>query len=349
MLVTQPNSDQPILLWHEGALGDLLLSRLAIAAIRTLFSQKLILCARNEARKLFLEAALVDEAYPTHPDLLVSNNFGLVFLFASSPILIKLFKERFSERLICLPTRPRREGHLALEQFFTLIEALQLRNQGTLFKEALKKGEILRKEGRGEYLLLHPGSGGRWKCAPLPFWLALFKYLKNYGFKVRFILGPAEEDLLQALSDYELIFCGDLEQALEAFSEAMGFMGHDSGLTHLAAALGRPTLALFGPTPWDHWSPYGTRVLIIHAPCSCREKGLDPRQCQEGCLARLNPKEISVYAQRFFSTTATSVRRSEEPMERLEETLSAKGIPLGPNSEWCLRYFGLVVAEVAEE
>ncbi len=347
MLVTQPNSDQPILLWHEGALGDLLLSRLAIAAIRTLFPQKLILCARNEARRLFLEAALIDEVYPTHPDLLL-DNFGLVFLFASSPILIELFKERFSEKLICLPTRPQRESHLALEQFFTLAKALDLRDKTTLFQAALKKGKILKKEDQGEYLLLHPGSGGRWKCTSLPFMIALFEHLKTQGFKVRFILGPAEEELHQALRGYELIFCVGLEQALKALSQAMGFLGHDSGLTHLAAALGRPTLTLFGPTTWYHWSPYGTRVLIIHSPCSCREKGLDPRQCQERCLTRLDPKEISIYAQRFFSTTATSAHRSGEPFGMLAEIELAEEIPLGPNSEWWLRCFGLEVVEVAE-
>ncbi len=348
MLVAQPNRDQPIILWHEGALGDLLLSRLTIAAIRLLFSQKLILCARNEARKLFLEAALVEEAYPTHPNLLFSNNLGSIFLFASSPILIKLFKERFSERLVCLPTRPQRGIHLALEQFFTLSEVFKQKNPKGLLKAALKKGRVLRREGQGKYLLLHPGSGGRWKCAPLPFWLALFESLKHYGFEVRFILGPAEERFCQAFRDYDFIFCSCLEEALEVLSQAAGFLGHDSGLTHLAAALGRPTLALFGPTAWEHWSPYGTRVLIIHSPCSCREKGLDPRQCQAECLTRLDPKKISIYAQKFFSTTATSAH-SEEPIERLEEILSAKGIPLEPNSAWWLRCFGLVVAGVAEE
>jgi ADP-heptose:LPS heptosyltransferase len=45
-----------------------------------------------------------------------------------------------------------------------------------------------------------------------------------------------------------------------------GYLGNDAGMTHLAALLGLPTLALFGPTDPLIWQPRGRAVNIIHAP-----------------------------------------------------------------------------------
>ncbi len=47
-------------------------------------------------------------------------------------------------------------------------------------------------------------------------------------------------------------------------SAASHYIGNDSGITHLAAALGTPTLALFGPTDPAQWAPRGPHVRILH-------------------------------------------------------------------------------------
>ncbi len=44
-----------------------------------------------------------------------------------------------------------------------------------------------------------------------------------------------------------------------------GYLGNDSGVTHLAAALDLPTFALFGPTDPELWGPVGKRVVILQA------------------------------------------------------------------------------------
>src|SRR5262249_36401858 len=45
--------------------------------------------------------------------------------------------------------------------------------------------------------------------------------------------------------------------------QAAVFVGHDSGLTHLAASLRRPTVAIFGPTDPHVWSPGGDNVTVV--------------------------------------------------------------------------------------
>jgi ADP-heptose:LPS heptosyltransferase len=48
-------------------------------------------------------------------------------------------------------------------------------------------------------------------------------------------------------------------------AHAAVFVGNDSGLTHLAAAFDRPTVAIFGPSDPEVWGPRGERVTIVQA------------------------------------------------------------------------------------
>jgi heptosyltransferase-2 len=45
------------------------------------------------------------------------------------------------------------------------------------------------------------------------------------------------------------------------------FLGHDSGISHLAAAVGTPSVLLFGPTDPAIWAPQNPQVRIVRAPC----------------------------------------------------------------------------------
>jgi ADP-heptose:LPS heptosyltransferase len=46
------------------------------------------------------------------------------------------------------------------------------------------------------------------------------------------------------------------------------FIGNDSGLMHLAASAGAPTLGLFGPTPADEYAPAGSCAAAVRSPSS---------------------------------------------------------------------------------
>jgi ADP-heptose:LPS heptosyltransferase len=63
------------------------------------------------------------------------------------------------------------------------------------------------------------------------------------------------------------------------------FIGHDSGMTHLAAAVGVPTLALFGPTEVSRWAPRGERVVTLSgASCRCQDWDAVQRCEAKPCL-----------------------------------------------------------------
>jgi heptosyltransferase-3 len=135
----------------------------------------------------------------------------------------------------------------------------------------LKRGDQAIRKKR---LVFHPGSGGKGKNHPPEFWLHLIGELTSHFSSRPFsksiiLLGPAEEQLLPFFkrelggAHAEILFAPELEQLQSALTQAPLYVGHDSGITHLAAMLGTPTIALFRNTPVHQWRPLGPTVKVI--------------------------------------------------------------------------------------
>ena len=83
------------------------------------------------------------------------------------------------------------------------------------------------------------------------------------------ICGPAEEErrigrLLTTLSpSWKVLRTAPLPELAAILARCAVFAGHDSGVTHLAAAVGTRTLALFGPTDPQMWGPRSERACVI--------------------------------------------------------------------------------------
>jgi ADP-heptose:LPS heptosyltransferase len=123
---------------------------------------------------------------------------------------------------------------------------------------------------RDRLVLLHPGSGGKHKLWAVAGWLSVINKLSAHR-NIRFALlqGPADQVIVQRLrSQLEsnsaiLVENWQLGKLASLMSEADLYLGNDSGITHLAAACGTPTIALFGPTDPQVWGPQGPQVSII--------------------------------------------------------------------------------------
>jgi heptosyltransferase-3 len=77
---------------------------------------------------------------------------------------------------------------------------------------------------------------------------------------------PQAEPLLAAISPekvIDLIGRTDLLTASAALRRTMLFIGNDTGLMHIAAASGVPTLGLFGPSPIDQYAPWGSHTAVV--------------------------------------------------------------------------------------
>jgi ADP-heptose:LPS heptosyltransferase len=120
-----------------------------------------------------------------------------------------------------------------------------------------------------EALALHPGSGSARKNWPLERFLELSSLLAAQGQETIWLLGPAELERSEfaALARERLcLAAAPLVEMAALVSLVRCYVGNDSGVTHLAAALGVPTVALFGPSAAGVWAPRGPNVCVLTAP-----------------------------------------------------------------------------------
>jgi heptosyltransferase-3 len=110
----------------------------------------------------------------------------------------------------------------------------------------------------GGFAVIHPFSGSAKKCWPLERYRELARCLEAH-MPVRWCAGP-EETLADAVR------IDDLYELAGWLATAHVYIGNDSGITHLAAAVGTPVVAVFGPTDSRIWSPRGPKVCVIARP-----------------------------------------------------------------------------------
>jgi heptosyltransferase-2 len=111
---------------------------------------------------------------------------------------------------------------------------------------------------RGNFAVIHPFSGSARKNWPFNRFRRLADRLER-EMPVHWCAGP-EEALPGAIR------IDDLWELACWLAGARLFIGNDSGISHLAAAVGTPTVAIFGPTSPLLWAPRGQSVRLIHAP-----------------------------------------------------------------------------------
>ena len=127
-----------------------------------------------------------------------------------------------------------------------------------------------------QLIILHPGSGSPHKCAH-PALLAniVNGLMARPHRRVCLVGGPADTDSFRKVQDlvthHEPTILADLDllSVGRYLQHAQLFIGHDSGLSHLATRLGVPSVLLFGPTDPIMWAPRGTHVTVMRKSCHC--------------------------------------------------------------------------------
>ena len=134
--------------------------------------------------------------------------------------------------------------------------------------------EILAENGimpTKKAVVIHPGSGGAHKCWRLDNFLSVARILAKEGVEVVFLFGPAEVERFDASAINEIRMLGSLltdlplSDVLAVLSCSRGYLGNDSGITHLAAAVGIRTVVVFGPTDPVVYAPIGPAVTILRS------------------------------------------------------------------------------------
>jgi heptosyltransferase-1 len=189
----------------------------------------------------------------------------------------------------------------AAERYLTCLEHLGIPPQPLDFQLVARAPLPAPLAAFGPYIALHPYSRWRTKLWPWRYYQELVDSMPDQ----RFVLVgegpwfPLESpgrlvDLRGRLTISELVTVLD---------RAVSVLSTDSGPAHIAGALGRPTLALFGATDWRKTRPSGANVLVhtralFCSPCLNRTCW---RDTPVECMSLLGPKEIRTFLLSFAS------------------------------------------------
>jgi heptosyltransferase-2 len=140
------------------------------------------------------------------------------------------------------------------------------------FAEEFALKSSLRSKGSGVVVGIHPGAGkikNRWPASR--FARIANELRRNYRAQVLVIAGPSDVEVLRAvLKEMEftpVVLAGESIGRVAAVMKKLSlFICNDTGVLHVAAAVGCPTLALFGPTDPIRWAPIADCVRTLTVP-----------------------------------------------------------------------------------
>ncbi len=287
--------EKKVLLWHQGALGDLLLAGPALAALRRRFPNARLAAVGHPERWRLLSPALGLEAIwdgqealwawlhcedgPLPPELrrrLEGVALAVVFRPRPPDTLARRLREAGVGRVVWVPSAPGEEREPLARRQLRHLSGLVGADGPPPFRLPLAPDgpwpPHLPREA--EFLAAAPGSGSPAKNWPLDRYYEVMRALSwEYPYPVVWVTGPAEaawqpylEGLARAQGHY-LLHERPLPEVALVLARTRLFLGNDSGLTHLAAAAGaRRVLALFGPTDPVVWAPPHHPVTVVQAP-----------------------------------------------------------------------------------
>lgn len=140
-----------------------------------------------------------------------------------------------------------------------------LREVGLETDTLIHRFEALGTIPRGGKIAIHPGSGSPRKNWPLERWEELCTRLRGEGHgNLLIVTGEVENVAAEKLRRFgELADNLPLSELAARLAECRLFLGHDSGISHLAAACGTPGILLFGPTDPVMWAPPAVNIQTI--------------------------------------------------------------------------------------
>ncbi len=284
-----------ILVIRGGAIGDFILTLPAIAALRRQFPEAhLEVLGYPHIAQLALAGGLVNRVQSIEASALAG-------FFARDGELVKNLVDYFSEfdlilsylydpdgifetnvglctdaQFIVGPHRAREAARLhAAKVYLQPLERLAIFDADPIPRLALgsRSPAIDRQPSPSNLLALHPGSGSERKNWPESKWVKLLEHLmSSTEFDLLLVGGEAEGERLQRLAAGLTTGRARVAQSLpladlaRLLADCRAFVGHDSGISHLAAAVGLPGLVLWGDTAEEVWRPPSEKVIVLRHP-----------------------------------------------------------------------------------
>jgi hypothetical protein len=284
-----------ILVWHQGALGDLLLAGPALVAISQHYPEARFIGVGHPGRWCLLAGSLPlaaawnggeavwaglfqeqGDISATLQERLAGLDLALVFAPRPRPTFLARLVQAGVPQAVWIPSFP--EGGT---EPVAVVQGRRLNELGIMeplvpFRLCLEPG-VEAETGfapEDRILAMAPGSGGAVKNWPLSRYYMVARALAwEARLRVVWLAGPAEEPVLPyilglAAAQEQVVWANQsLERLARLLAQTQVYLGGDSGITHLAAAAGaRRVVALFGPTDPRVWAPWGEQITVLTPP-----------------------------------------------------------------------------------
>ena len=321
-----------ILVVEVNWLGDCVMSLPAFSALKEKFKDSYIAVVCPERLKeLFGVISSVDEVIvfdekDTHRSFfskiefvkeLKKKKFDIVFLLHRSftkALICKLanikeiigFKRKKTRFLLTKKIEPRENLHRR-DYYFSLFE-----KAGVSVKNRIPRIEPISpltsladkffKKDNFFWIAVNPSANWHLKRWPPHYFSFLFKYLLEEDVKIVLIGQKKDEDvvkkILVSLNDKEkeriINLCGktNLKELISVLARVDLLISSDSGPAHLASALGRRVLVLFGPTSPSITAPSGKDVYILRKDVGCKIPCYNLKCKDNICMKKIEPQDV---------------------------------------------------------
>lgn len=285
------------------------------------------------ALQAILQAEKYDLAVDVHsrfiPGLITWKSGAAVRAgFSTAKELASLFYNR---------TTPQIKGLPIPQQYLGVLRALEISGENSdmimpVAPENCQKAdhiwETYQIRPADTVIVLNPATTWQTKCWPPEHFARLGNLLQQQGAKI--LLTGAKSDIplineiREAVKGETISLAGgtSLKDLAAVAQKCDLFVSGDTGPLHIAAAVGAPTLSLYGPTDPRAYAPVGEQHAAVLSPVSCRL--CHKRRCDDFiCMARIEPE--TVYQEALKLLEKTKCRAKSQPVYK---EVPVKRIPL---------------------
>ena len=338
----EPDRIQKIMIRTPNWIGDAVMTTPAMAVVRDSFpGARIVLVANPVVSQLFSPHPSCDDVIVYDKKGIHKGLAGLVrFSFSlrrESFDLAILFQNAIEAAIIgALAGIPNRTGYRSDGRGFLLTRGVTLRKEDlrlhhtdyylgmlqriglsasrrelSLYCTEEEKDWAKEQLGNGPRVAINPGAayGSAKRWFPERFAEVANSIRREFGMDILLVGGPAEreigDDIVSRMPEKPLDMIGrtSVRQMMSLLSQCRLMVTNDSGPMHVAAALGIPVVALFGPTDHTTTSPLSDAVRIVRkdtecAPCLKRVCPTDQR-----CMTAIDPGDVMVSVRSLLEET----------------------------------------------
>ncbi|SFM85262.1 glycosyltransferase family 9 protein [Thermodesulforhabdus norvegica] len=283
-----------ITVFHRGALGDFLLACPVIKGLSEFMKVQVYFMARRDYVALVRNAPFFagfiphdsSSIAPFFDDFLwkkakvpnVLTESKAAFFFGQK--FLRNVVDRLNKRLgndVCYWVQSFPDLNSCVKKHVTFFLRDQLKELGFPLELQYfnpldhEKGLLSASCSKDRPVVIHPGSGGLRKIWPLKNWRATVLYIKQKypAIPVLIVIGPADDvarplaKSLEELPGVSVVDGPELMELARILATSRIYLGNDSGVSHLAAAVGAACCVIFGRTDPSVWAPLGKDVTIV--------------------------------------------------------------------------------------